>query len=46
MINPKDIELLLTEEGRAQLDPEFVSEFTQGKGEEDAAPKEVIETDD
>lgn len=32
MINPKDVELLDTEEGRAQLDPDFVEEFANGKG--------------
>ena len=31
MINPKDLELLDTEEGRKELDPNFVSEFEGGK---------------
>lgn len=35
MINPKDIELLDTEEGRKQLDPEFVEEFSPGKGDDE-----------
>lgn len=31
MINPKDIENLDTEEGRAELDPEFLDEIMNGK---------------
>lgn len=46
MINPKDTELLLTEEGRAQLGQEFITEFTCGRGEEEATSKTVIDTDD
>ena len=34
MINPKDLELLNSEEGRKQLDPEFVKEFSDGGKEE------------
>lgn len=35
MINPKDIELLDSEEGRKELDPEFVAEITNGKGDDE-----------
>lgn len=42
MINPKDIELLDTEEGRAELDPLFVAEFANGKGDdEDGSDTEI-----
>ena len=34
MINPSDIDNLDTEEGREMLDPEFISEMTNGKGED------------
>ena len=34
MLNHKDVELLETEEGRKQLDPEFVEEMTNNKGED------------
>lgn len=35
MFNPKDLELLDTEEGRKQLDPDFVAEVTNGKGDDE-----------
>lgn len=35
MINPSDITLLDTEEGRKEFDPEFLAEFENGKGDED-----------
>lgn len=35
MINPKDIELLDTEEGKKELNPEFVEEFGPGKGDDE-----------
>lgn len=35
MINPKDIELLDTEEGMYELDPEFIEEFGPGKGDDE-----------
>lgn len=43
MINPKDIELLDSEEGKLQLDPDFVAEFENGKGddEEDGSDTEI-----
>ena len=33
MINPTDVENLDTEEGQETLDPEFVSEMTNGRGD-------------
>lgn len=41
MFNPKDIELLETEEGRSELDPEFVSEMTNGKGDDEDGNTEI-----
>lgn len=35
MINPSDIEKLDTEEGRKELDPEFVAEFENCKGDDE-----------
>lgn len=35
MINPKDVELLDTEEGKKELDPDFVNEFANGKGDDE-----------
>lgn len=35
MFNPTDIELLDTEEGKKKLDPNFVNEFENNKGEDD-----------
>jgi len=35
MLNPKDVELLDTEEGRKQLNPDFVAEVTNNKGEDE-----------
>lgn len=35
MINPIDIEKLDTPEGRAELDPDFVAEFENGKGDDE-----------
>lgn len=47
MINPKDIDLLLTKDGRKKLHPEFVSENTNCKGDDDPeTPKKEIEIDD
>lgn len=34
MMNPKDIELLDTKEGQKKLEPEFVEEMTNNKGED------------
>lgn len=44
MMNPRDIELLDTEEGRKQLPPEFVEEFGSNcKGDdEDGSNTEVL----
>ena len=35
MINPKDLEKLNTEEGRKELNPDFVAEFINGKGDDE-----------
>lgn len=35
MINPKDLELLNTEEGKKELDPNFVDEFDGGKEDDE-----------
>ena len=35
MMNPTDIELLETEEGKNQFDPEFLAEFENGKGDDE-----------
>lgn len=35
MINPKDIENINTEEGRAELPPEFLAEFENNKGDDE-----------
>lgn len=35
MISPKDLDKLDTPEGRKQLPPEFVEEFSNGKGDDD-----------
>ena len=35
MISPMDIEKLDTEEGRKELDPAFVAEFENGKGDDE-----------
>lgn len=43
MFNPKDIELLDTEEGRAQLDPDFVAEFTDTKGDDEDGSKPNVQ---
>lgn len=42
MIGPMDIEKLDTEEGRKELDPTFVLEFENGKGDdEDGSDTEI-----
>lgn len=35
MLNPKDLELLDSEEGCKELDPAFVEEFSNGKGDDE-----------
>ena len=35
MINPSDIELMETDEGKKQFDPEFLKEFENGKGDDE-----------
>ena len=40
MINPSDIRKLDTEEGRKELDPDFVAEFQNGKGSDEDVKKE------
>ena len=35
MMNPKDVDLLDTEEGRKNLPPEFVQEMTNNKGDDE-----------
>jgi len=39
MINPKDVKLLDTVDGRKQLPPEFVAEFENGKGDDEEDDK-------
>lgn len=40
MLNPKDVDLLDTEEGRKSLPPEFVQEVMNNKGDDDEDGKE------
>ena len=35
MINPSDIELMETEEGKKKFDSEFINEFENGKGDDE-----------
>lgn len=43
MINPKDVELLDTEEGRKELEPEFIEEFSGGKGDDEDGSKPNVQ---
>ena len=43
MINPKDLKKLDSEEGRKELNPEFVAEFENGKGDDEEDDNKKVE---